>query len=328
MTGRNITAVTASGLGLLGMGGMALTRFFPRRPAPVATPARTGPLAVLRQGPPPGREDAVRAAQRLNRAAGVLAASVLADSAVEHYRGAFANKAMVTPLVTASLSLAVSAHGNADHRALPHRVRDGVYLLAALTGVVGTGFHVYNIAKKPGGFSWQNLFYSAPIGAPAALSLSGAMGFLAERVRDTRPGLSPDILGLNAGRVVGVTTAAGLLGTVAEAGLLHFRGAFNNPAMYAPVAIPPVTAALLGAAALGRTGRPRPALRWSLRVTAAMGYVGAAFHVRGVARQMGGWRNWSQNVLNGPPIPAPPSFTGLALAGLAALGLLEDHPDD
>ncbi len=247
MTGRNITAVTASGLGLLGMGGMALTRLLSRRAetaaaparAAVGAPARTGPLAVLRQGPPPGRKDAVRAAQRLNRAAGVLAASVLADSAVEHYRGAFANKAMVTPLVTASLSLAVSAHGNADHRPVPHRVRDGVYLLAALTGVVGTGFHVYNIAKKPGGFSWQNLFYSAPIGAPAALSLSGAMGFLAERVRDTRPGLSPDVLGLNAGRVVGVTTAAGLLGTVAEAGLLHFRGAFNNPAMYAPVAIPP-----------------------------------------------------------------------------------------
>jgi hypothetical protein len=43
---------------------------------------------------------------------------------------------------------------------------------------------------------------------------------------------------------------------------------------------------------------------------------------------MGGWRNWSQNVLNGPPIPAPPSFTGLALAGLAGLGLMQDHPDD
>ena len=48
----------------------------------------------------------------------------------------------------------------------------------------------------------------------------------------------------------------------------------------------------------------------------------------GVARNMGGWRNWRQNVLNGPPLPAPPSFTGLALAGLAALGLMEDHPDD
>jgi hypothetical protein len=26
-------------------------------------------------------------------------------------------------------------------------------------------------------------------------------------------------------------------------------------------------------------------------------------------------------------LPAPPSFTGLALAGLAAIGLLEEHPD-
>ncbi len=319
MTTRNTTAVATSGLALLGLAAMALTRPVAKRPAP---------RALL----PPGRsldpKASVRAARRLNRAAGVLAASVLADSAVEHYRGSFANKAMFTPLVTASLSLAGSVYGNADGRPVPHRLRDTVYALAGLTGVVGTGFHIYNISKKPGGFTWENLFYSAPIGAPAALSLSGAMGFLAERVRDTRPGLSPFILGLPAGRVVAAATGAGLLGTVAEAGLLHFRGAFNNPAMYAPIAFPPVTAALLGSAALGHTGQRRPALRWCLRLTAIMGYVGAAFHVRGVARQMGGWRNWSQNVLNGPPIPAPPSFTGLALAGLAALGLLEDHPDD
>jgi hypothetical protein len=43
---------------------------------------------------------------------------------------------------------------------------------------------------------------------------------------------------------------------------------------------------------------------------------------------MGGWRNWTQNVLNGPPLPAPPSFTGLALAGLAALGLLKEREHD
>jgi hypothetical protein len=30
-------------------------------------------------------------------------------------------------------------------------------------------------------------------------------------------------------------------------------------------------------------------------------------------------------VLNGPPIPAPPSFTGLALAGLAALELAAER---
>ena len=258
----------------------------------------------------------------------MLAASVLADSAVEHYRGSFHNKAMITPLVTASLSLAVSVHGNSDPRPEPHRVRDGVYVLAGLTGLVGTAFHVFNVSKKPGGFTWQNLFYAAPLGAPAALSLSGAMGFLSERVRDTTPGLSPSIFGLSAGRVVAAATSAGLLGTVAEAGLLHFRGAFNNPFMYVPVTLPPVTAALLGAAALGQTGQRRRWVRWSLRLTAAMGYLGVGFHLRGVARQMGGWRNWTQNLLNGPPIPAPPSFTGLAMAGLAALGLMEDHPDD
>ena len=54
---------------------------------------------------------------------------------------------------------------------------------------------------------------------------------------------------------------------------------------------------------------------------------GVAFHAYGVSRSMGGWRNWRQNAFNGPPLPAPPSFSGLALAGLAALGLLEDHPD-
>jgi hypothetical protein len=43
---------------------------------------------------------------------------------------------------------------------------------------------------------------------------------------------------------------------------------------------------------------------------------------------MGGWRNWRQNLVDGPPIPAPPSFTGLALAGLAVLDLLTKTPDD
>ncbi len=291
---RNTTALATSGAALLGLATLALTRrLVSDRPA----------LPAVTAGSPPRLDPtaSIRAARRLNRAAGVLAASVLADSAVEHYRGGFRNKAMFTPLVTAGLSLAVSAHGNADGRPVAHRVRDAVYLLSAVTGAVGTAFHAYNIGKRPGGLRWETLFYAAPIGAPAALSLSGALGFLAERVRDTTPGTPPSIAGLAAGRVVAATAAAGPLGTMGEAGLLHFRGAFNNPFMYAPIAIPPVAASLLSNAALGRTGQRRHVLRWWLRLTAAMGFVGAGFHVRGVARQMGGWRNWTQNVLNGPP---------------------------
>jgi hypothetical protein len=97
--------------------------------------------------------------------------------------------------------------------------------------------------------------------------------------------------------------------------------------MYLPVTVPPVAAALLGETALGRPRANRWLTRWWLRLTAALGLAGFGFHVFGVARNMGGWRNWQQNVLNGPPIPAPPSFTGLALAGLAALDLLDDRPN-
>jgi hypothetical protein len=64
-----------------------------------------------------------------------------------------------------------------------------------------------------------------------------------------------------------------------------------------------------------------------MRLLVAMGLAGVGFHAFGASRNMGGWRNWSQNVLNGPPLPAPPSFAGLALAGLAALRLMKDHPD-
>ena len=112
-----------------------------------------------------------------------------------------------------------------------------------------------------------------------------------------------------------------MLGTTAEAGLLHFRGAFHNPAMLLPVTMPPVAAGL--ARQRGRrpgSGRPRTASRLWLAATAAMGVAGVGFHAYGVSRGMGGWRNWRQNAFAGPPLPAPPSFTGLALAGLAAFG--------
>jgi hypothetical protein len=286
-------------------------------------------LAFRKPNAPADRaQTTVRSARRLNCAAGTLAASVLVDSAIEHYRGNFHNKAMIMPLVTASLSLAASLHGTADRRGEAHIIRDLIYAGAGLTGLVGTGFHIYNISKKPGGLSWQNLFYSAPLGAPAAISLSGMLGFLSERLRDNPPNKPPTILGIPAGRVIGAMTSLGLMGTVGESGLLHFRGAYHNPAMYLPVTMPPVAAALLGASALGRSHTHRPMTRWWMRATALLGFAGTAFHAAGIGRSMGGWKNWRQNLVDGPPIPAPPSFTGLALAGLAALALLEDHPDD
>ena len=313
----------------LGIAGIALASdVILQRPLPRSVPSRWRSLVppVLRDVPTVDRAT-VTAARRLNRAAGTLAVSVLADSAIEHYRGSFENKAMFTPLIVSALTLATSVHGTTDSRPFAHSFRDGIYALAAATGLVGTGFHIYNVGKKAGRFSWQNLFYGAPLGAPFAILLSGLIGFCSERVRNTSRWQIPRIFRLPAGRTMAAVISAGLLGTTGEAGLLHFRGAFHNPLMILPVTLPPLGAFLMASAAAGPPGRDLRFTRWWLRLLTAMGFAGAALHAYGVSRNMGGWRNWSQNILNGPPIPAPPSFAGLALAGLAALGLMEDHPD-
>ena len=225
------------------------------------------------------------------------------------------------------MSLLTSIHGLADERPVAHKIRHGTYVAAAATGLVGTGFHIYNVLKRPSGLAWQNLFYGAPLGAPMAILLSGLLGSVAEQVRDTQVGEVPRVFGGPAGRVMAAVAGLGLFGTAGEAGLLHFRGAFHNPAMFAPVTMPPIAGALMLSTAVGASRKNRWFTGLWLRLTALLGFVGVGFHAWGVHRNMGGWHNWRQTLLNGPPLPAPPSFTGLALAGLAALGLLEDHPD-
>jgi hypothetical protein len=319
----NLLAYAGIALAAAGLGGAVSTRLSRRTAHSPAAPIRL--LDTKRQES--NNSASVLAARRLNRAAGILATSVLVDSGIEHYRGSFKNKAMFTPLVVSVLTVGTSIHGTADTRPAAHRFRDATYLLAAITGLLGTGFHVYNVGKQVGGFSWQNLFYAAPLGAPMAILLAGLLGFCSERVRESEAGTTPTILELPAGRTMAAVIAAGLIGTAGEAGLLHFRGAFHNPFMLLPVTMPPFGALLLVAAAAGGPGREHSFTRVWMRLLALMGVVGSGFHVYGVSRNMGGWRNWTQNLLNGPPVPAPPSFTGLALAGLAALALMKDHPD-
>lgn len=312
-----------SGRPTLLLGGLALAatavavrRMGYRLAAPTNRPRDTGQVA----------------SRKMHGAATILALAVLGDSGIEHYRGMFANKAMITPLVTATVSVFAGLHGLVSRDPLPRGERRAVYGAAALSGLIGTGFHLLNVRKRPGGFSFENLFYGAPLGAPAAILLAGAVGLMAEEAResaaDTWLRISNATAGqLSFGQAVAGLSALGLLGTSAEAALLHFRGNFQNKAMYLPVTIPPVTAGLLGWAALRPGVFSRRLARIGMRVAALLGFAGTGFHIYGVSRHMGGWRNWSQNLLDGPPIPAPPAFTGLALAGLAALTLLEDEND-
>lgn len=312
--------------GLLGaaMGAFALASAVKKQRVSGA-PQRSSRLLTSNATPPrrwaisPVVPEHILAARSLNRSAALLAVSVLSDSAMEHYRGAFSNPAMFTPLVSSMLSLIAGVHGGMDKTRGQHFLRHLVYGATGVVGLSGTAFHVYNVTKRPGGWSWDNLFHAAPVGAPAALMLSGALGALAERLRD-EPDTEPQLLGLPAGTALGLFISAGLLGTAGEAALLHFRGAFQHKAMYAPVTVPPAAALVLASAAIAAPGANR-VTQWWMKITMLLGFLGAGFHARGIARRQGGWRNWSQNLFSGPPLPAPPSFSALALAGLAALRL-------
>ena len=121
---------------------------------------------------------------------------------------------------------------------------------------------------------------------------------------------------------------AGLLGTTGEAGLLHFRGAFHNPLMTLPVTLPPVGRHAHG---VGSAGRSRPRSSVHALVDAVVG--GDGIRRRRASTLMAFPGTWAAGATGarissmGRPLPAPPSFAGLALAGLAALGLMDDHPD-
>jgi hypothetical protein len=313
----------AAGVVALGLGVVAafaaLDRALPHRGRP-ARPLldRSSRLEATRAGETP----AVRGpARQLYASAALLSAAVLADSGMEHYGANFENPAMYTPLVSSSLSILANLQGLAfGGRFKPFR--KAVNGLARTVGVVGLGFHAFNILKRPGRLSWLNLFYAAPFGAPAALTLAGVIGDAAEQASESARG-KRRLFGLPFGRAMAGVAGVGLAGSAAEAALFHWRGAFQNPFMWLPVSLPPVAAALTARAAVAPAKGPIPLTRGWLWTTALLGVAGVGFHAYGIARSMGGWKNWSQNLLAGPPLPAPPAFSALALAAIAALDLIE-----
>jgi hypothetical protein len=251
----------------------------------------------------------------------VLSFSVLADSAMEHYRGGFYRPAMYVAPAVSSLTMLTALRAWRDPR--PNATRSAVFAAASLTGLLGTGFHMYNFARREGGIGWLNLFYAAPLAAPMGITFAGLFGLSASRLTSSRWEQPPRLWSFPAPYVLASAAAIGLIGTAAEAGLLHFRGAFQNPLMYLPVTIPPLAGAALVTTLWNPADAQVNAARVLLRSTAVLGAIGMSFHAYGVHRNMGGWSNWTQMIQQGPPLPAPPSFTGMALAGLAALDLIE-----
>ena len=299
----------------------------PRQPEPshrpliaVAAATLAGATAVgwlLQRAWKPKGDRNHRAAQALGAGAAILCVSVALDSAIEHYRGQFKDRAMFVGPTMALLGLGAAAYIAFRPERANDRLPKIALVVVGATGLIGLGFHTYNILKRPGELDALNLFYGAPMGAPAALTLAGLYGVIAGEMLSGR-----EYVRTRLPKHTAALIAFSLAGTVAEAGWLHFRGAFQDPAMYAPVTIPPLAAIAIGAAALS----PRAAMVAEplLKATAILGIAGPMFHAYGIHRNMGGWKNWSQMILQGPPLPAPPAFLGIAAAGLGILPLLQE----
>ncbi|NUO62672.1 MAG: hypothetical protein HOQ12_16325 [Gemmatimonadaceae bacterium] len=258
----------------------------------------------------------------LNALTAIMVLLVMVDAFIGHYRSGFAVRAQYTPFLSGgAILIAAVLAGIAPHEGWALQLLLVTGAGGVLTGIVGAGYHhYYGITSKPGGYGWllHHLMHHAPPLAPFALSAVGALAVLvATGLRG-----SGAVLGVPLRTAALCVVAVTLAGAALQATLLHYRGAFNNPLMYAPLTTPVLSAAAVPWLILTRG-------RWALlsvtvlfEATFLIGFVGLGMHLRGFDRMMGGLRVALPNVLDGPAMTAPALFSGFAAAGLTALYLL------
>jgi hypothetical protein len=246
---------------------------------------------------------------------------LLADAFAGHYRSGFVFRSQYVPFISGGLLIvtAVSAILKPE-AAWANLALQVAGWLAIISGLVGFGFHhYYGIAKKPGGYKWllHYLMYGAPQLAPLALAMTGALAIVAAH------GLANEVsfAGLSLRTALLALVSIGFAGGALQASILHYRGSFNNPLMFAPLTAPVLAIVTSIWTIIAPSDLVLLALTILLWLTFLIGFVGLGMHLRGFGRQMGGLYVTVFNWLEGPPAFAPALFTGFAGVGLIAIYL-------
>jgi hypothetical protein len=248
----------------------------------------------------------------------------------EHYKGSYSNLIMYTPVILSGV-----VTGAAGCAFFSRRAAEGVLrVTSAITladGIIGFGFHVRGVHRKPGGWRLPltNIIMGPPLFAPLLFGTAAYLGFLASYLRreedpkQAEPRYSGWRRELNEGvfqKHLAVVAAIWTACSGAEAWYSHYKSRFRIWAQWTPVLLAPIQfAACVGA--VFSEGIARKMLPASSAVAMLNGSVGFFYHVRGIVRRPGGTKTWLYNILYGPPVFAPLLFAACGMLGLLASAL-------
>jgi hypothetical protein len=252
----------------------------------------------------------------------------------EHYKGSYSNPVMYTPVALSGALAGAGLLGVFSRRGARTVLR-WVSLVTLADGVVGFGFHVRGIARKPGGWSLPvtNIVMGPPIFAPLLFGTSAYLGWMASYLRreedlHSSGGTSRELAenasswrsNLSQGRFQKHLSALTVLWAFFsgfEALYSHYKTNFRYKAQWSPVLLTPL---LMASAAGAITSRrvANTALPVMSALAIADGAVGFFYHARGIKRRPGGLKKPLYNTLYGPPIFAPLLFAACGFLGLMA----------
>lgn len=266
-----------------------------------------------------------------------------------HYRGSYSQRIMYSPVILSPLLLAAGVAGAINARAA-RTVLPIVSVATIVDGMIGFGFHVRGIHRKPGGWHSPvfNIVMGPPLFAPLLFGLGGYLGVLASLLRREDAPQTPDPtkglrrlqpawlqtvlpMGLRKEgltlehrvregqfqKQLAVAMAVSGFFSGFEALYSHYKNNFNYRVQWTPILLTP---------ALVFTGFGTLRSRWiahvllpSVSVLALFdGMAGFFFHVRGMTRRPGGMRYPLYQLMYGPPAFAPLLFSASGFMGVLA----------
>lgn len=249
------------------------------------------------------------------------------EVAYEHYKGSYSNLIMYSPVILSGV-----VTGAACCAFFSRRAAEGVLrVTSAITladGIIGFGFHIRGIYRKPGGWRLPitNIIMGPPLFAPLLFGTAAYLGFMASYLRreEDPKEAAPRYTGwrreLNEGMFQKHLAAVAALWTLfsgAEAWYSHYKSRFRIWAQWTPVLLSPIQFGVCVAAIFSEFAAKK-LLPATSAVAVVNGGVGFFYHARGILRRPGGRKTWLYNILYGPPIFAPLLFAACGTLGLLA----------